>query len=135
MIDYIRKSVYYSQILINRARICINRLIGEKVKVMNLSALLLSNDSNLQQTSQLFTLFIHLVILKVYIASKVKHPFIIYDALLKTIYSVIFLYQHVCLIRCTTRNAIWPYCLSSVVSCIHHSPYLGYALKVFSLIS
>ena len=119
-IDYNRKSVHYSRILINRVWIC----IGEKVKFMNLSALLPSKDSNLQQTSYLFNwfLFIQLVILKVYMASKVKHRFIIHDTLLKTIYFVIFLYQHVCLIHNTIQNAIWLYCSRSVVSCIHHTP-------------
>ena len=129
MIDYNRKSVDYSRISINRARTCINQLIGEKVTFMNLSALLSSKDSNLQQTSQLFTWFIQLVILNVYIESKVKRPFIIYDTVLKTIYFFIFLYQCVCLIHYTIQNAIQPYCSRYMVSCFQHSPYLGNALR------
>ena len=74
MIDYNRKSVDYSRSSFNRARTCINRLIREKVKFINLSALLPSKDSNLQQTSQLFTWFIQLVILKVLYGVKSYAP-------------------------------------------------------------
>ena len=71
-----------------------------------------------------FGLLVQVVILKVHIASKVKHLFIIYvyDTLLRQFIFVI-LYQ------------LWPYCSRSMLSCIHHAPYLGYARKIFSLIS
>ena len=131
MIDYNWKTVDYSRVSINQARTCVNQKIGEKVKFMNLSALVPSKEFEANLT------IIHLIYSAsnidstVYtcIASKVKHLFIIYDTLLKTFYFVIFLYQRVCLIHYTIQNAIWPYCSRSMVSCIHHAPYLGYALK------
>ena len=52
-----------------------------------------------------------------------------YDAHLKTIYFVIFIFQRVCLMHYTDQNAIRPYCSKSTMSCIHQPPILGYAIK------